>query len=134
MARVVRPSGKVLVVDTTVPEDATLDREINEIELLRDNSHVKNYRPSEWREMIEAAGLVVESEEIQFYTEGFEMDFDTWVERIRTPQDQVVELRKRFRAASPELAATIKLNLYEEKIGFVWPQLVLVARKPSPLA
>jgi ubiquinone/menaquinone biosynthesis C-methylase UbiE len=129
MARVVRPGGKVLVVDTTVPEDDVLDKEINEIELLRDNSHVKNYRPSEWRTMVEAAGLIVESEEIQFYTEGFEMDFDTWVERIGTPAEKVVELRKRFRGASPELAATIKLNLYEEKIGFVWPQLVMVARK-----
>ncbi len=129
MARVVRPGGKVLIVDTTVPEDDVLDREINEIEILRDNSHVRNYRPSEWRSMVESVGLRVTEEEIVFYTEGFEMDFDTWVERIRTPEANVIELRKRLRAASPELAAAIKLNLYEEKIGFVWPQLILVAVK-----
>ena len=129
MARVVRPGGKVLIVDTTVPEDDGLDREINEIEVLRDNSHVRNYRPSEWKSMVQEAGLTVLEEQIVFYTEGFEMDFDTWVERIRTPESNVVELRQRLRAASPELTAAIKLNLYEDKIGFVWPQLILVARK-----
>src|SRR6185312_14095368 len=78
MARVCRKGGKVLVVDTTASEDDDLDRQINELEKLRDSSHVRNYKPSEWRSMMEAAGLTVEYERINFYTEGFEMDFEDW--------------------------------------------------------
>lgn len=129
MARVVRPGGKVVVVDTTVPEDDTLDREINEIEKLRDNSHVRNYRPSEWKAMAEMAGLTVSYEHVGPYTEGFKMEFEDWVERIRTPEAEVVELRHRFRNASPQLASAISLELQGETILFVWDQVTLIAVK-----
>jgi len=127
MARVVRPGGKVLIVDTTVPEDDTLDKEINEIEWIRDHSHVRNYRVSQWQEMVESAGLKVRSVRIHFYTEGFEMDFDAWVKRIRTPEEDVQELRRRLRSASPELTEAIKLVLAGDEIKFVWPQMTMLA-------
>lgn len=129
MARVTRPGGKVVIVDTTVPEDDTLDREINDIETLRDNSHVRNYRLSEWKAMAEKAGLTVSYEHVGPYTEGFKMEFEDWVERIRTPQPAVVELRQRFRNASPELAAAISLELQGDTILFVWDQVTLIAVK-----
>ncbi len=130
MARVVKTHGKVLIVDTTVPEDDSLDREINEIDKLRDNSHVRNYRVSEWKAYLKAEGLRVIVERNQFYTEGFEMDFDAWIERIRTPETDVIELRWKMRNASPALAETLKINIYPDgKIGFVLPQLTLLATK-----
>ena len=129
MARVVRVGGKVAIVDTTVPEDDDLDREINLIETLRDNSHIRNYRPSEWHVMFEKAGLAVTFEHIGRVTEGFKMDFDEWVERIRTPEPEANEARHRLKSASPELAASIKLEFVGEKILFVWDQLTLVATK-----
>ena len=129
MARVARPGGKVVIVDTTVPEDDTLDREINEIETLRDNSHVRNYRPSQWKAMAEKAGLTVSYEHVGPYTDDFKMEFEDWVERIRTPQAEVVELRQRFRNASPELAEAISLELEGETILFVWDQVTLIAVK-----
>jgi len=131
MARVVRIGGKVAIVDTTVPEDDVLDREINEIETLRDNSHVRNYRPSEWSEMFRKAGLSITYESVGRVTDGFKMDFDEWVKRIRTPEAEVAELRKRFLSASPELAESIKLEFEGERILFTWDQLTLVAIKTA---
>jgi ubiquinone/menaquinone biosynthesis C-methylase UbiE len=129
MARVTRTGGKVVIVDTTVPEDDTLDREINEMETLRDSSHVKNYRPSEWVRMVEEAGLQVLSESVGPYTEDFKMEFEEWVERIRTPEAQVRELRKRFQNASPQLTKAIRLEQTERATLFVWDQITLVALK-----
>jgi len=129
MARVVRAGGKVVIVDTTTPEDEDLHREINEIEKLRDNSHVENYRPSHWRKMVEDAGLTVTHESVGPYTEDFKMDFDDWVERIRTPEPEVLELRRRFRAATPALAEAIALEFEGDKIQFVWDQVTLVGEK-----
>ncbi len=129
MARVVRLGGKVVVVDTTVPEDDELDLEINVIEKLRDNSHVRNYRPSKWKSMFAQAGLTVISESLGRVSEGFKMDFDEWVERIRTPQEEVVELRHRLQNASPALAESILLEIIGEKMLFVWEQVTLVGIK-----
>jgi ubiquinone/menaquinone biosynthesis C-methylase UbiE len=129
MARVVRVGGKVAIVDTTVPEDDTLDREINEIETLRDNSHIRNYRPNEWRAMFEKAGLSVIFERVGRVSDGHKMDFDEWVERIRTPEPEINELRRRFHDASPALVEAIHLERMGEKISFVWDQVTLVATK-----
>lgn len=129
MARVVRVGGKVAIVDTTVPEDDGLDREINEIETLRDNSHVRNYRPSEWRKMLRQAGLTIIFDQVGRVAEDAKLDFDQWVERIRTPGPQVGELRTRLRNASLELAAAIQLEFVCDRAQFAWEQVTLVALK-----
>ncbi len=129
MARVVRPGGKVAVVDSTVPEHDALDREINEIEILRDSSHVRNYRPSEWRRMFEQAGLSISYEHVGRVTDGFKMDFHQWVERIRTPGAEVEELLKRFRNASPDLVEETHLEYVGDRILFTWSQITIVGTK-----
>lgn len=47
-ARVLRPGGRLVVVDNVVPEAEELDRFINQVEKLRDPSHFRAYRLSEW--------------------------------------------------------------------------------------
>jgi SAM-dependent methyltransferase len=132
MARVSRPGGRVVVVDTTVPEDDVLDAEINAIELLRDPSHVRNYRPSEWRRMLTAAGLVVTGEHVDRYTEGGQrVDFDTWTRRAGTAPDALAELRRRFRSASPALVVALDIVVAGESIGFTLPKVELATRLPQ---
>ena len=55
--RVLKPGGKFLLVDTVSPEEPALDTFINAIEILRDSSHVRNWRGSEWVRMVEGAGF-----------------------------------------------------------------------------
>jgi SAM-dependent methyltransferase len=132
MARVTRPGGRVVVVDTTVPEDPVLDEAINAIELLRDPSHVRNYRPSEWRRMLGAAGLVIVHENFDRYTEsGHRVDFDTWTRRAGTGAEALTELRRRFRTASPALVGALDIDIQGEAIGFTLPKLEIGAHKPS---
>ena len=59
MARVVRPGGKVVVVDNYGPEDEALDALFQHIEKTRDPSHVRGYRLSLWRKFLADAGLTV---------------------------------------------------------------------------
>jgi len=129
--RVLRPGGRYVVIDTASPEDATLDAQLDEIERLRDPSHVRNYRPSEWRSMAEAAGFEVVSLTDSFCDGGRLMDFDDWVTRMRTPADKVARLREIFTMASPEMIALLDITLDGDKIGFRLPQVNLVARKPA---
>jgi ubiquinone/menaquinone biosynthesis C-methylase UbiE len=128
MARVVSPAGRVVVVDSTSPDDDELDRQYNHIEKLRDPSHVRNYRSSEWREMIEAAGLRIESLVLDYYLEnGRPMDFAAWTARMKTPPAAVEELRRLFGGASPRLRAALGIEIAGDAIGFCVPQITIVA-------
>jgi len=130
-ARVLMPGGRYLVVDTASPEDPTLDAQVDEIERLRDPSHVRNYRPSEWQAMAESAGLVVEITENAYCGDGRQMDFDEWVIRMRTPADKVARLRELFLGASTELRELLDITYEGEKMSFRLPQVTMLARKPA---
>lgn len=127
-ARVLRPGGKYLVVDTTAPDDDALDQELNEIELLRDPSHVRNYRVREWRAMLSDKGLLVEDE-----IEGRcgELEFWDWTKRQNVPPDRIETLQCRFREASPGLAELLTLRAEGETFFFTLPQVIIRATKNS---
>lgn len=63
ICRVLAPGGRLVVDDRSVPEDDFVDATMNRLDLLHDPSHVREYRPSEWRRMLAAAGLRVEAVE-----------------------------------------------------------------------
>jgi ubiquinone/menaquinone biosynthesis C-methylase UbiE len=130
MARVTKPGGRVVVVDTSVPEDDTLDREINYIEIQRDPSHVRNYRPSEWRAMLEESGLQIYHCEMDLYTEQGKMKFSNWTQRMRTPAPVVAELDQLFRNASPALVQALDISTSEDEVFFSLPKITIAATKP----
>lgn len=130
MARVVKRSGRVVIIDSRAPEDDELDRAFNHLEKLRDASHVRNWRPSEWRAMIRAAGLRILVEHLDYYTEnGHAMDFDSWTQRMKTPPGAVEELKRLFRAATPALVEALRIEIDGDKIGFCVPQIAIAATK-----
>jgi SAM-dependent methyltransferase len=128
MARVVKTGARVVIVDSTSPENESLNRQWNQIEKLRDRSHVRNYRPSEWRAIITGAGLRISIEEIDYCTEnGRPMNFAGWTRRLNTPPEAVEELRHLFRTASPGLAEALRIQVTEEEISFCVPQIWIAA-------
>lgn len=59
MVRVLKSGGLMLIDDRSVDEDDFVDSVMNRLDWLHDESHVHEYRPSEWVKMLEAAGLEV---------------------------------------------------------------------------
>jgi ubiquinone/menaquinone biosynthesis C-methylase UbiE len=130
MARVARPGARVVIVDSTSPEDADLASQWNYIERLRDPSHVRNYPPSEWRAMVADAGLHTFFEEPGFATEnGGPMDFAAWTRRMNTPPTQVEELTRLFRGATPALAEALRIGIVNDSIFFCVPVVTIAAHK-----
>lgn len=131
MARVAKPGARLVIVDSMSPEDDSLDQQWNHIERLRDPSHVRNYRPSEWRAMLGEARLEITLEETGAASEnGGPMDFFAWTARMKTPRATVDELAKMFRDASPALAAALHIETAGHGIFFRVPQITIAARKP----
>ncbi len=61
MARVLRPGDRLVIDDRSIPEDDEVDRIMNRLDVLHDESHIRQYRPSEWRALLEEAGFTIES-------------------------------------------------------------------------
>ena len=70
MARV--SGDRVLIVDTLHMGDA-----VEQAEVLRDPSHVRNYTEAEWRGFVEEAGLGID--DVAFFAHTF--DFSAWLAR-----------------------------------------------------
>jgi ubiquinone/menaquinone biosynthesis C-methylase UbiE len=96
VSRVLSASGRFVLIDTFSPEDDEFDTFLNRIELLRDSSHVRDYRVSEWREMFEAVGFELED----LASWNIPLEFEDWITRSRTPDDEVAALRSCFETAS----------------------------------
>lgn len=90
-ARVLVPGGLFLLDDNMAPEDDELDAFMNRFEQWRDPSHVRAYRPSEWRAWMKASGLRVVAEDpldVKRYA------FIEWTERMHMPASERDELER----------------------------------------
>lgn len=61
--RVLRRGGMLVIDDRSVPEDDFLDQCMNLLDTYHDESHVREYRPGEWRRMLADIGFHVETVE-----------------------------------------------------------------------
>lgn len=96
--RVLKPEGVAVVVDIVSPESALNDTVLQTVEILRDASHVRDYRVSEWKSMFGAAGFSVVHEN----NWKLVMEFDVWIKRMQTPEVRVQAIRDVFGRASQE--------------------------------
>ncbi|MFC4525863.1 methyltransferase domain-containing protein [Dyella halodurans] len=87
--RVLKPSGRAIFIDVVAPEHALLDTHLQAVELLRDVSHVRNYRVPEWIAALALAGFTVDS----LTARRLPMRFDDWVARTRTSAEHIAAIR-----------------------------------------
>ena len=125
MFRVVKPGGRIGVSDTIAPEDDTLDTYLNAIEVLRDPSHVRNHRISEWLQMFADAGF---ADSTLVASHPCPLDFDEWTQRMNTPDDACTGLRALFRGAPSEARAEFHLDA--DAKSWQLDIAVMTARKP----
>lgn len=104
--RVVRPNGRVLVSDIVAPEMPSADTFLQTIELLRDISHVRDHRVSEWLRMLADSGFTAE---VAFQWR-LPLAFEPWVERIGTPAPYVEILRRVMTDAPVEARAHFEIQ------------------------
>ena len=97
--RVLKPGGKVLFIDIAGIDHPLLDTHIQAIELLRDASHIRDYRADEWLALFAAAGLQASIRERW----RIDIEFSSWVARMRTPEPRVVAIRSMWASAPDEV-------------------------------
>jgi SAM-dependent methyltransferase len=121
IARILRPGGLFILVDNFAPNEPELDRFINEVETLRDPSHVRNHTVAGWRRLLEAAGLQTAVDSDVSVTK---LTTEDWLERSQTPPDRAGEVRRRLRAAPPAAIEAFQIT----PTTFAVRKLILTAR------
>lgn len=88
MCRVLKPGGKLYILDCSVVDGDESEYVYNKIEQLRDNSHVCSYSPREWKEML--SHLPLEVRQIDFFADQYVLP--DWFDRMETPDHKRQEI------------------------------------------
>lgn len=126
-ARVLRPGGRFLLVDTAVPDDDQVAGAWqNEVEALRDTSHVKNLTPSQWASIVAAAGLVVE--QASDAGDGIMIPLEDWIAKAGCAPEQASQVRQRFKDAPASARAAFRIvETPDQGTVFTWRRVLLKA-------
>jgi ubiquinone/menaquinone biosynthesis C-methylase UbiE len=131
VARVLRPGGRLLIADTTVPDDSPEAADWqNAVEIARDPSHVRNYSPSRWRDLLTSAGLLVD--EVTSSGGGITIPLTDWMVKAGCTAAQADDVRARF-AAAPDSARAV-FDIRRDDSGetiFSWRRVLVAARRPA---
>ncbi len=123
-ARVLITGGRFVLVDTVAPETPALDTFVQVFEFLRDISHVRDMRASEWIRLLGVHGF---SAEVR-HRAPIVLDGADWVKRMQTPASKVAMIRELFAEASPAQKAAFDLRT-EEPWGLSLPMALIVGVK-----
>ncbi|AOJ01264.1 SAM-dependent methyltransferase [Burkholderia mayonis] len=99
--RVLKPGGRVLFVDIAGADHPLVDTHLQAVEVLRDASHVRDYRADEWLAFFAAAGFAAQVRERW----RLPIAFEGWVARMRTPDVRANAIRALWAGASDEVRA-----------------------------
>lgn len=88
-ARVLKPGGRLVVMDHDAPASEDAARYMDAFERLRDPSHVRNYSEAEWRGTVLDAQLEVGDVHTAFTHDA---NFLSWAERMGNPPDVIERL------------------------------------------
>src|SRR2546429_6911791 len=92
VARVLRPGGRFIFIDTLAPDDPPSAAFQDEVESLRDPTHRRIYTQGEWIAWCEQAGFRVEKTEVVRKAH----DFEPWLERGGEDAATMRRVRERF--------------------------------------
>ena len=109
VGRVLEPQGHGVIIDSVVPAEGPVDRFINEIEFLRDPSHIRSHTLDQWLAFIERSGLDTVSVEL------FERihPFREWAGRTGLDEVGIETVEDRFLEAPSDIRERFKVQLDE---------------------
>ena len=128
--RVLSDKGKLVLIDSVVPDDAGADRFLNRIERMRDPSHVRSHTVAGWRGFLTGAGLVIRSEEVFRKRHRF----TEWSVRAGLDEAGVRALEREFRQAPADYRRLLDLELGPEGevLAYTDDKAMFVCSKGGP--
>ena len=123
--RVLKPGGALLIADSVAPEDGCVADWMEDVELRRDFSHIKNRKVSEIQALVEATGMDM----VDRVHTCIHLEFNSWVARTAIPKPEAELLRRDFLNAPSKVREAFEIREVDGDIHFVWPSLIFRALK-----
>ena len=122
--RVLKPGGKLGLVDMAVPDEDNSDL-LNRIERIRDPSHVGAEKISTWNQLASVAGFkIIEIRETQE-----EYSLEAWMAPVSTNGEAFAKVKEALGAATEDDLSGAGVSSDREKI--VKHRMIMLAEKPS---
>ena len=126
-ARVMKPGGKFVLIDNVAPADESLDRFINTVEMLRDESHVRAHTLKQWTQWMEDAQLVP----VRSVVRKKRIPFESWVKRMAADEAQEQRVREFMLGADPETKAYFSIREEDGDVtSFELDEWMVLLKKP----
>ncbi|MDG5787201.1 methyltransferase domain-containing protein [Evansella sp. AB-P1] len=126
--RVLKRGGCLLLIDNVSPEIDEYDSFYNKIEKLRDPSHFRAWKKSEWVNMVESASLSVE----QLITFDKTFQFSNWCELIQLSKVNKATIEGNIVQASLKVKEHFHILIEDETVvSFQGEGMLLKGRKKA---
>jgi ubiquinone/menaquinone biosynthesis C-methylase UbiE len=94
MCRITAADGRVFIVDLVSPDDPALLERYNDLERMRDPSHVQALRSEQLLQLLRDAGETPVLRDIR----AVDVDFQRWVQLTKTPEHAVEDIQSQLLA------------------------------------
>jgi len=126
-SRVLKTYGYLVLIDGTVPDDQVEAYEwMNEVEKLRDPSHVRFITPNVWRKWCVDAGMTVTHSKVEAFKQP---DLNWYFNVANTPPENRKKVLEMLAKAPPSVRELFRIGHEEGKIVWYWRRLTLMAGK-----
>lgn len=129
LARVTAKGGRVIIVDTVVPEDREVDAFLNQLEKNQNPAHVRHYNTKEWKVLFADAGLKVQVIEEDVYEHDKGEPLAIWLDRQGSTAQTIRQITGMLVSANSKIKEAVNLKVEAGEITLNPRKVVLVGGK-----
>ncbi|MFD1019825.1 class I SAM-dependent methyltransferase [Thalassobacillus hwangdonensis] len=126
VARVLKPGGRFAMIDNIAPENEQLAEFYNSLEKMRDESHVRALRISEWEALLAKNNLSIYHKSLRKKT----LPYENWVTRTLDDAEEIEKVRNHLVSANEDTKTHFQIKEESGKIeSFAIDEWMVLSRK-----
>ena len=115
--RVLKDEGEFIIVDTITSDQIKLNNWHQEVELIRDKSHIKNLSLIEWKNILKISKFSF----LDIIQSRVTMNLNDWMERSGTSDKDKKILKDKFQNSNEKIKSFFGIKILNNDISFYWP-------------
>ncbi|MEC8048851.1 MAG: class I SAM-dependent methyltransferase [Chloroflexota bacterium] len=115
--RVLKDEGEFIIVDTITSDQIKLNNWHQEVELIRDKSHIKNLSLIEWKNILKISKFSF----LDIIQSRVTMNLNDWMERSGTSNKDKKILKDKFQNSDEKIKSFFGIKILNNDISFYWP-------------
>ena len=125
--RVLKDEGEFIIVDTITSDQIKLNNWHQEVELIRDKSHIKNLSLIEWKSILKISKFSF----LDIIQSRVTMNLNDWMERSGTSDKDKKILKDKFQNSDEKIKSFFGIKILNNDISFYWPVGIFHLKKLS---